>query len=465
LVQNVAVLPRIRIDPKRLGIVLGLLVALLSFWVYQRTRFGPFLDPKFALLTSESLLERGSWDLSPYLPGAAGGKDGPDAPRRWPYQLVPREGRLLYLYPPGTPLLTVPLAVVVRTAGFSALDANGGYSTGDEMRAQRLLASAITALTVGLIFAFARRELPPFEALVVALAAGLGTTLWTTASRALWTHTWTVALGAAAMLEAQRWESQRKPRPLWLGALLVALFWVRPTNAVAALGFTAFVALRHRAHLRRLLLVGALGLVAYVSWSLVTWGAPAPVYLENTGGLGQARSLSRNLFRDLLSTDRGLLVSSPIVIALLWGLGRRGVPRSRRALAALAGGVALGIWTIYLTGPFKLSGTPGPRFLTDTIPYLAALGALVWRGRLEAEARTPVPRWRRAAATGLVLLAVAAGVAAQAEWSDQRLRGGGRRARAEQWRQGPPTTAEELAAWDWRGLPQTRFVRDLSAGD
>jgi hypothetical protein len=443
-------------------LALGLALFASSFWVYARTRYGPLLDPKYALLTSESLLERRSWDLSPYLPHLEGGRRAVRGVRRWPPQLRKVDDKLLYIYPQGTAVLTMPLAALARLGGYSAIGESGLYESGREMHAQRLLASGVTALTVVLIFAFARRELPPEAALVVALAAAFGTTLWTTAARALWTHTWTATLAAAALLETQAWESGRRPRPLWLGSLLVALFWVRPTNAIAALGFALFVALRHRGALRRLLATGAAGLAAYFTLTYATWGALLPPYFDHTSGLGRGRSVLVNLLRDTIDVNRGLLVATPAVLALLWSLTRRGVPADRRALALLAGGVFLVSWGIYLVSPFKSGGTPGPRLLTDFVPYLAALGVLAWRARHEAERRAGIPRWRRIAATAVLLTLVAGGVAAQSVWSEHRL--GARRPRVAEVEPVEPKRSpavEMLASWSWRSLPQVTYLRQL----
>jgi hypothetical protein len=451
--------------PQLVAVALGVTLFGTSFWVYSRTRYGPLLDAKYALLTSESLLERGSWDLLPYLAHLAPDRD-PSLPKhRFPYQLARVDGQLLYIYPQGTALLTLPFAAVARLGGYSAIAENGRYSSQRELRAQRLLASGVTALTVTLVFAFARREVPPGAALVVALAAAFGTTLWTTAARALWMHTWSAALAAAALLEVQAWESGRRRRPILLGSLLVALFWVRPTNAVAAAGFALFVALRHRAALLRLLATGAAGLAGFVALSFATWGTLFPRYFGHTRGIGRAHSMLSNLLRDLIDVERGLLVSTPVVIALLWALARRGVPRDRRALAALAGGVALAIWSLYLMSYYRPKGTPGPRYLTDIVPYLAALGAMAWRARREAERHAETPRWRRAAATAAVLVLVAAGVAAQSVWSQRRLRA--RRppvAEVEPAQRKRPTPVEWLAAWNWRHLPQVTYLRRLREG-
>jgi hypothetical protein len=406
----------------------GALLLLVAgcFAVYRASPVRTVSDPYFAVLTSESLLTRGSWDLSPYLSEleeragrrgeqlaapADGSLDSTSSGfSRRNYQLRRRGDALLYFYPPGVSLLAVPLVAVTRLAGLTAIDGEGRFQFRRELEVHAWLGALIAAAGAGVLFRIARRELAAGPALGVALAAAFGTSLWSSASSALWTHTWTVPILGLALLELLRWEDGGARRPVWLGALLVAAVWVRPTSAIAAAATTIFVLVRHRAALPRLLATGTIGLVAFVAWSEIVWGAPVPLYyrLGRRAELGGFASAFLGL---LMAPSRGLLVFSPVLAWVAMVLARFGVPAARRPLALLSALVASLQIALYATWPYWWGGgSYGPRLLTDLVPYLAWFGALavaavVARSRSGALTR-PVRRVLAIGALALTALSV-----------------------------------------------------------
>ena len=381
---------------------------------YRASPQRDLLDAKYALLTSEALLTAGSWNLAPYLPDGIALMGRPGGERRqWQLRVV--EDRLVYLYPPGTPLFaTAPLALL-QLGGATTLDARGHYDGRRELKLQALVAALFGAAAVVLAFFLARRELPLLPALGVALAASFGTGYWTVVSRGLWSHAGTVVALSAALLELVRWEDGERPRPALLGALLVAAFWARPTSAIAAVVFTAAVALRYRRALPALLAVGAAGCALYLVWSRLVWLAWLPRYSRAILMRGEPEPI-RAFFGQLLSAEHGLLVFSPVLVAVAWVLARRGVAPARRGAA----GVSLALLAIYVL--FHCSrlrwwgaGAIGPRFLSDLTPFLVWLGAHAWRrARTASPAGAQVGGARAALARAAVVVLALAGVAAHA---------------------------------------------------
>jgi hypothetical protein len=100
---------------------------------------------------------------------------------------------------------------------------------------------------------------------------------------------------------------------------------------------------------------------------------------RHQSGFFGIRPPSFEIFVTLLFSSRGLLILSPVLIMGVIGtvlLYRRG----RRAEALVIAGVTLA-YVAYNSGyylPFG-GGTPGPRFLTTMLPFLAVPIALTWR--------------------------------------------------------------------------------------
>jgi hypothetical protein len=448
----------------------GAALFVLALAVYLGSPFRALLDPRYAVLTAEVLVTTGGWDLAPFLERDALER-APRAPReararpgageRWletgpHYQMARRDGRVLYLYPPGVPLLAAPLVAVARPAGYSALNESGTYSYRRELELHALLGALVTAAAVLVTLRLARRELPPLHALGVALAAAFGSSLWSVASRALWTHTFAALLIALAWLEILRWDDGEARRPLWLGALLSASFWVRPTAALVAAALTLYVAARHRPALSRLAGAGALGLAAFLATSWATWGSLLPPYYALGAGMSTA-GFGTALAGLLVSPTRGLLVFSPVLLLVPAVLARTGVPAARRAPAALAAAVVAAHLLLYASWPMWWGGgSYGPRLLTELVPLLAWLGALAVRAVREPGGRRGiVPAARRALAAAAIALSLAGAVAHGGGAVSSRL------FHALSRTSGP----DGPRLWDWRFNPYSAVARALAEPD
>jgi hypothetical protein len=433
-----------------------LAVPLLLFVVFVRSPTSGLLDAKYAALTSEAILEGDGFDLSRFLRQYRLEEASPEDPAApLPWQLERVRGRLLYVFPPGTPVLSLPLFAVLRTLGMSALDEDGQYSARREIWMQLVAASILAALTAALILRLARHEVPLLQAAAIALLAGLGSSLWTLASRQLWSQTWSALLLGAGWLELALWEEGKTPRPLLLGAIASAAFWVRPSNAWIAIALTAFVALRHRPQIVRLMTAGACGLATYWAWALYYHGALFPSYVVMSRPWA-ARSFLRELPESLISTHHGLLVYSPVLLAAAYVLLRHGVPSPRRPLALLGSVLVLGHLCLHAASGAAW-GPDVPRFQHDLVPILAWFGALALRRHHELGARAEAFRWSLRLASALMVLALAAASILASIGSvyvgQQRM--GSYRASLE----------AQYSRWDLRRSPQYLGLRALGVGD
>jgi hypothetical protein len=386
-----------------------LLLAVLAFFAFRASPVHMMLDSKYTLLASEVLWRERTFELTKHVPGGVGAQLEAQRQERsskthWQLRLL--DGRLLCFYPPGSAILSIPAVLAMNAAGHSATGPNGIYSLAGERAMQIRLAALLTAITVVLCVRIAQRELPFLPALAIGVVAAFGTALWSTASRILWMQTWGVLLAAAALLELLRWDDGERRRPVWLGALLVAAFWVRPTNGTLAGLAALYVLARHRRAFLPLALTGAVGAAGYYAYSIVIWGGAGNGYLRATHYLGRG-TIVEGIRGLLVDPTRGVLVFSPFLAVAMLVLLRLGIRRERRPFALLGGLWVLSLLWIY--GDSRAwwgAGSVGYRYLTELCPLFAWLAAHAWRRQREESPRLGLA-WRAGIAT-LAAVTVAA---------------------------------------------------------
>ncbi len=315
-------------------------------------------------------------------------------------------------HPPVGPLLALPVYALPVWIGIPAraeLVAN---------LFSKLAASLMVALSGVLIFRASRQVLiqtltgmsedaehATRIAAFAAIAYGLATSVWSTASLAMWTHTPAV-LGFAVMLWALT-----SGRAGIAGAAAAAAVIARPATApgVALFGlYLVHQALRHSgdsagAPRRRMDILRFSASAAFVGLA----GALYNYWLFNNA-MGGAPFRSEYWFKELgtasmfsgslpvglagltVSPSRGILIFSPIVLAAVYGaarawrspLGSGSTPASfgradaillarYSSLAALAMLLTYSKFIVWWAGHGY-----GPRYLTDAMPFLGPLLAL-----------------------------------------------------------------------------------------
>lgn len=212
---------------------------------------------------------------------------------------------------------------------------------------------------------------------------GLGTSLWSTASRSMWQHGPSVALGAGAMLMLVA--ALRDPRRgAWsaaaAGALASSAYWTRPTNVVLSLVLCAVLLLRRP----RLAVPAVAAMVAthavLVGANMALLGTPLPPYFT-ASRIGWHPDLPEALAANVISPARGLLVFSPFLLgaAALLLPSRRAILGRDLGTYALAAGVgAVGYLVVVSAFGEKwwAGHSFGPRFMTETLVLLAPLAMI-----------------------------------------------------------------------------------------
>jgi hypothetical protein len=253
----------------------------------------------------------------------------------------------------------------------------------------RVLTGGVFFLVTVFLVGRVAEGLAPGTGAVSAVAFGLGTTAGPLAATTF-DHGAAGALGFAGFLAAWR-ALGRPPGTAWLAAAgLCAGFAVffEYQAAVVAVLLAAYVM---RAGLRPLgtFVAGSVpALLALAVYNTAAFGSPNRFsyrYVQNIYTAEQHRGVfgvtepSLHRLRLVLVGDRGLLLSSPVLVLGAVGLGllwRRGL----RAEAGLAGVVAAAFLVVE-AGYFLPYGgiSPGPRFFVPALPFLALGFPLAFR--------------------------------------------------------------------------------------
>jgi hypothetical protein len=277
-----------------------------------------------------------------------------------------------------------------------------------------LLGSAVVGLCAVFVFLANPARGPAW---LWTMAFGFGTSAWSIASRALWSHGMSMLLLAAALyllLGKRRW-------PFLAGVLLGLAVWCRPLNAIPL--FCLAVWLRRDGW--RLLAGAAAASAPFVIYCLAVYRMPVqPYFLVGNLYVWDAGRAAGALLGQLVSPGRGLLVYSPFVALVPLGAARWW--KKDRGLV-----VALFVWFVLHAAAISFFGDwtggrgYGPRYWTDILPGVFVLLGAVW----------PVRRWMYVLLVWAVLLHARGAMDVRTTRWDQR------------WGAG------QTSVWDWKGAP------------
>ncbi len=367
----------------------------------------------------------------------------------WYAKLVLREvnGHWYSVYPIGGPVLATPLYLPIAFVPWVHRQ-DAATLVALARITEKFVAVALAAAAAALLLALLRRMAPGREAWLLALVFALSTGNWSTASQALWQHTYGQVAILGCLYAVDRWEEGTgDARWEWIAGLCAGCaLTIRPSNIAlpAALGVVL--------GLRRTKPAGWIRVFAPV---IVAGGVTAAGNLTVFGRLsGGYPTVLRGHFLEglagiLFSPGRGLLIYTPVAVFALAALSRRaraaaGPHRIVIAAAAVFSVCQIGIvafWPAWWGGYCW-----GPRLLTEILApliILIAAGLPALRGRGW--------KWTIAAAAVYGCLIQAVGVYCYPK---------GR------WDRAPVSVdrhPERL--WDWRDNPITRTVRGGIAGE
>ena len=289
---------------------------------------------------------------------------GPWIEEHVPYsgQIVrPHGGHWMSYYPVAGPVMIAPLYLpLLAVPGLRAMPPQTLIALARIV--EKLAAAALAALAAVWMLALLHRLTAPRWAWVLAGVFAAGAGVWSTASQALWQHTFGLVAIVACFDELDRGRLLRCG--VWAGIALL----IRPTNAMLPAALAAALWLegaRRPAFVRLLAPVAVAGMLAVTyNWlALGTLAGGYPLRLDGNPAVGLAGLL--------VSPGRGLLFYTPVALFAL----AAGAPSARAGVhkhAALAFAAAvfavlqlllLSFWPVWWGGYCW-----GPRLLTEILP-------------------------------------------------------------------------------------------------
>jgi hypothetical protein len=432
------------------------IIATLLFgamlWIFLASHVYQVADSSYSMLLSESLIHHHSFKLDDYsFPSAAPVLAGDYFKYGDIYQLEVVNGHIYYYFPPGSSILSVPIVEAMNLFGLSVSRADGTYDLNKEAVIEVRIAALLMA-GLGVIFYFlARMALPKLLSLTVAVGGVLGTQVWSTASRSLWTDTWGLFLLGVVLLMLLGAAADRfRLRPILLATLLSWMYIVRPTFAVPIAAITLYMLVYYRAQFRRFAITGAVWLGAFMLYSWHLFGRPLPSYYR--ASRLQVDVFWTALTGNLISPGRGLLVFVPALffVGYLLVRYRRWLVYPRLTWLSLAV-ILLHLTIISCFGHWWGGHSFGPRLSTGLVPWFVLLAILGLQARaqcrLESVSRLRFGMLELSLGAGLLFLSVAingAGATSHATWA---------------WNVRPLNIDEHPERnWDWR---QPQFLAGL----
>ncbi len=230
----------------------------------------------------------------------------------------------------------------------------------------KLASSLLCAISVGLFSLLAYDTLRGRYFYLTIIIFALGTSMWSTVSRAFWMHCPSVLMLVITLYFLLKGEQNSK-YIAYVGATVALAFIFRPTNIVSVILITSYVALAYRQHLFYYLLAALPFALLYVGYNESVFGNVFGNYtrIDRLGIHGQ---FYEALLGNLVSPARGLFVYSPIFVFSCIGLW---LNRSR-LLVQLLMAVIICHWLLISTYSHWWAGhSYGPRFFSDMLPFLS----------------------------------------------------------------------------------------------
>ncbi|HEV2352339.1 MAG TPA: Gfo/Idh/MocA family oxidoreductase [Terriglobia bacterium] len=307
---------------------------------------------------------------------------------RGAYYVTSARGHLYSVYPIIEPLVITPLYAIPAwwLSRQHPQYAKGSFVLTTIIESmEKLSASLMAALSVGLLFLALRNYTSSGTSLIITLVYALTCNTWAISSQSLWRHGLT-ELSFALLLWALSKNLDESGGPFWAGLALAMATANKPAYVLLVLPFLIYMARSHRKKLNVFFFPLAVIGMAVLSYNFYFFGRILGAYPNPLGPMtvpgGPLTPIHipwwDGLAGLLISPNRGLFIYTPWTVFALWGAARVWKENFQGWGRYLLPGMA----TVYLVhaqlGLWWGGGCFGPRYLTDLLPLLAFFLIPIW---------------------------------------------------------------------------------------
>lgn len=324
------------------------------------------IDVVPAALLPISFLEQGEFYLDPF-------SDFINSNYHDPFFAVKTNNHLVSRYPAAAPTLALPFYGIplglgwLRAPRFDWL----AYPKSALFTA-RIPAAFISALAVAVFLYCARKLTDLRTSATLAIVFAFGTSIWTTASQALWQHTPGILLlliGIWFVLRGERGGAMAvAPGAFFISAAVAA----RASNIFAALALTGYVIFRHRRAMLAWILWAIPPVMLFVLYNFIYNGSIFVFGYQE--GFVQSMALIRldGLLGLFLSPSRGLLIYSPFFVFAFTAF-KESFSKYRGFYSLALFVFTLNVFVISMFKNWDGGWGYGTRLLVDALPFAMLL--------------------------------------------------------------------------------------------
>ncbi len=368
--------------------LIAIAILIFGYWfLIQNDEFIFVSDAQWATHIYASIVYDGNTSLTEFEPSLEAQNY---------FAVFPYDGETYSYFPLGTPVVATPVLFVLDRFVLDYERANiyehlksTHYFMADETnnRLHLLTASFFVALSAVVLYLIGRYYLSIPLSLVLVTAFIFGTTVYSTASRALWQHGPSVLFLALTLWLIVRTENGKKG--IAFAGLTVAIAYIiRPSNSLAVLFVSLYILIFHTKYLFRYLATSVPIALLFFAYNYSVLDAPFhPYYIASR--LGITPTFVEALAGNIISPARGLFIFSPFLIALPALIIYAAWQRKLKPLEIILIIIVVLHWvSISMFGHWWGGFSYGPRFFTDMVPIMFVLMASTLSTYLESNQRT-----------------------------------------------------------------------------